>query len=247
MKRIVTIGATSAMAHETLKHFANEGAHLFLVGRNASKLHSVADDLRVRGAKEVTIFLLDMNEFDKHSELLAQAQNRLGRIDLLFVAHGILPDQKDCEEDVEVALHSFSTNAVSVISLLTLAAPIFEEQQHGTIAVISSVAGERGRRYNYLYGSAKAAVSTFLQGLRSRLFHAGVAVVTIKPGPIDTPMTVNHRKNLLFASKEKAGADIYQAIIKGKQTVYVPWFWQVIMTIIKVIPETIFKRTNLGG
>ena len=247
MKKIVTIGATSAIAHETLKHFANEGAHLFLVGRNAAKLKVVADDLKVRGAKEVTTFLLDMNELHKHSELLAEAQNKLGRIDVLFVAHGILPDQKECEEELEVALLSFSTNATSVISLLTLAAPIFEEQQEGTIAVISSVAGDRGRRYNYLYGSAKAAVSTFLQGLRSRLFHSNVAVVTIKPGPIDTPMTINHRKSLLFASKEKAGADIYKAIIKGKQTVYVPWFWQVIMTIIKIIPETLFKRTNLGA
>ncbi|MGB0388737.1 MAG: SDR family oxidoreductase [Ardenticatenaceae bacterium] len=252
MKRILTVGATSAIAHETLKHFANDaensGAQLFLVGRHLAKLEAVANDLKVRGAKEVTTFQLDMNDFDRHSELLTRAQEALGgTIDLLFVAYGTLPEQKDCEEDVEVALHSFSTNAVSVISLLTLAAPIFERQKHGTIAVISSVAGDRGRRYNYLYGSAKAAVSTFLQGLRSRLFPSGVAVVTIKPGPIDTPMTAKHRKSFLFASKEKAGADIYRAIIKGKATAYVPGFWQLIMTIIKLIPEVIFKRTNLGA
>lgn len=235
------------MAHETLKHFADEGAQMFLVGRNLAKLQVVADDLRVRGATEVTTFVLDMNELDQHAPLLEQARQTLGQIDLLFVAYGILPDQKACETDVQVALHSFNTNATSVISLLTLATPIFEQQQEGTIAVISSVAGDRGRRYNYLYGSAKAAVSTFLQGLRSHLFHYKVAVVTIKPGPIDTPMTANHRKSLLFTSQEKAGALIYQAIIKRKQTVYVPWFWQVIMGVIKVIPEAIFKRTNLGA
>jgi short-subunit dehydrogenase len=248
MKKIAVIGATSAIAHETVKHFAKEGAEFFLVARNASRLQTVADDLKVRGAKKVTTALLDMNELEQHSRLLEQALEGLGgTIDLLFVAYGTLPEQKECEEDVKVALHSFHTNAVSVISLLTLAAPIFERQNSGTIAVISSVAGDRGRRYNYLYASAKAAVSTFVQGLRSRLFHSGVTVVTIKPGPIDTPMTVHHRKSLLFASKEKAGADIYRAIIKGKQTAYVPWFWQIIMTVIKLIPETIFKRTNLGA
>lgn len=247
MKKILTIGATSAIAHETLKHFANEGAEMFLVGRNVAKLQVVADDLRVRGATDVTTFVLDMNELDQHAPLLEQARQTLGQIDLLFVAYGILPDQKECETDVEVALHSFNTNATSVISLLTLATPIFEQQQQGTIAVISSVAGDRGRRYNYLYGSAKAAVSTFLQGLRAHLFHYNVAVITIKPGPIDTPMTANHRKSLLFTSQEKAGTLIYQAIIKRKQTVYVPWFWKVIMGVIKIIPEAIFKRTNLGA
>ncbi len=247
MKKILTLGATSAIAHETLKHFADEGAHMFLVGRNLAKLDVVADDLRVRGAREVTTFILDMNELDQHAALLEQARETLGQIDLLFVAYGTLPDQKECEADVEVALDSFHTNATSVISLLTLAAPIFEQQKQGVIAAISSVAGDRGRRYNYLYGSAKAAVSTFLQGLRSHLFHYNVAVVTIKPGPIDTPMTANHRKSFLFTSQEKAGVLVHQAIIKRKETVYVPWFWQVIMGVIKLIPEKIFKRTNLGA
>ena len=156
-------------------------------------------------------------------------------------------DQARCEREVRVALEEFSTNALSVISLLTLAAPIFEQQRQGTIAVISSVAGDRGRQNNYLYGSAKAAVSTFLQGLRSRLFKSGVAVVTIKPGLVDTPMTAHLRKTALFASPEPVGAAIYQAIFKGQETAYVPWFWQGVMIVIKLVPERLFKRLNLGA
>lgn len=248
MEKIVVIGATSAIAHETLKPFATEGAELFLVARSLDKLEAVASDLRVRGASAVTCYGLDLNEIDGHPAMLEAAWEALGGVvDLFFVAYGTLPDQAACEADVAVALDSFHTNATSVIALLTRAAPRFEQQRHGTIAVISSVAGDRGRRYNYLYGAAKAAVSTFLQGLRARLVSANVAVVTIKPGPVDTPMTAHHRKSLLFTSKQKAGAAVYDAIRKRKETAYVPWWWQPIMIIIKLIPETLFKRTNLGA
>lgn len=245
MNRVLIIGATSAIAHATAKHFAAAGDRLFLVARDKDKLHAVADDLRVRGAAQVETALLDVNEFDRHESLLKTAAHAMDGLDVLFVAHGTLPNQEACEADVEQTLEELSTNAISTISLLTLAAQRFEAQRYGTIAVISSVAGDRGRQSNYVYGTAKAAVSTFLQGMRNRLFRAGVAVVTIKPGFVDTPMTAHMPKNFLFASTDSVGARIHEAIQTGQDVVYVPWFWRFIMLIIRSIPETVFKRLRL--
>ena len=245
MTNILIIGATSAIAHEVAKHFAAAGDRLFLVARNADKLAAVADDLKVRGASQVDTFVLDVNEFDRHEEMLRAAEDALGPIDVVLVAHGILPDQQAAQQDVTLALDSFRTNALSVIALLTPIANMFEKRGRGTIAVISSVAGDRGRQSNYVYGAAKAAVTAFLSGLRNRLYRAGVQVITIKPGMVDTPMTAHMRKGPLFASPEKVGEDIYNAILKGKDVVYTPWYWRLIMKVIVHIPEGVFKRLRL--
>lgn len=245
MKRVCIVGATSAIAHATAKRFAAAGDRLFLVARDADKLRSVAEDLTVRGAEQVDTFVLDVNDFERHTELLDAATEALGGLDVIFVAHGTLPDQKAAEADVDTTLHELTTNTLSTIALLTPVAERFERQRRGTIAVISSVAGDRGRQSNYVYGTAKAAVSTFLSGLRNRLFDAGVAVVTVKPGFVDTPMTAHLPKNVLFASADDVGARIYEAIVKGEDVVYVPWFWRFIMLVIKLIPEPLFKRMNL--
>ncbi|MBA3532278.1 MAG: SDR family oxidoreductase [Ardenticatenales bacterium] len=247
MKRVLIVGATSAMAHEAAKHFASDGDKLFLVGRSADKLQSIVDDLKVRGAAQVESALLDLTEMDRHAELLENAQRTLGGLDILLIAYGITPVHEEVERSVEKMLDTFTTNALSVIALLTVAAPLFEQQKQGTIAVISSVAGDRGRQSNYVYGAAKAALSTYLEGMRSRLYKSGVTVVTIKPGLVDTPMTAHLKKGPLFASAARAGEDIYKAIIKGKDTAYVPFFWMPIMTVIKLIPEAIFKRLNLSA
>ncbi|MGH2544126.1 MAG: SDR family oxidoreductase [Ardenticatenaceae bacterium] len=247
MRKILIVGATSAMAHATATHFARDRARFFLVGRNPEKLRTVADDLEVRGADDVTTFQMDMNELDQHETLLDQATRAMSGLDTVLIAHGTLPDQEACENSVEKTLHELTTNGLSVIALLTLIANRFEQQKSGTIAVISSVAGDRGRKSNYIYGSAKAAVSIFLGGLRGRLHDAGVAVVTIKPGLIDTPMTAHLKKTALFASAEAAGKAIYHAIVNRKDVIYVPWYWQIIMTVIKLIPERLFKRLNLAA
>jgi decaprenylphospho-beta-D-erythro-pentofuranosid-2-ulose 2-reductase len=242
--KVLIIGASSALAYETAKCFARDGADLFLIARSASKMAAIADDLKARGAKSVETSLLDVSELERHQEVLEQAFSTLGRVDMLLIAHGTLGDQHKCELSVAETLQELNTNFTSVVSLLTISANYFEQQKQGCIAVISSVAGERGRRSNYVYGTAKAGVSTFLEGLRGRMAHAGVAVLTIKPGVVATPMTAGMRKGLLTANSRAVGQGIYQAMLKRKDVVYLPWFWRPIMLIVKSIPEVIFKKLS---
>ena len=240
----MVVGATSAIAHETAKCFARDGAEFFLIARNAEKLDDVSNDLKVRGAKRVETFLLDINDLERHEELVDAAVLALDGLDAVLISHGTLGDQQKCQLSVSETLKEFTTNCTSVIALLTLLANYFEQQKRGCIAVVSSVAGDRGRKSNYVYGSAKAAVSAFLSGLRGRLASAGVTVITVKPGLVDTPMTASLRKGLLFASPSKVGEGIYQAMKKKKEVVYVPWFWRPIMMIVRGIPETVFKKLS---
>lgn len=250
MKKILIIGATSAIAAACArllieKDTAAEKTQFFLVARQESKLQQTSQDLIARGA-EVSTYVLDLNQITDHSKMLQASYAALGEIDIVLIAHGSLPNQTNCEQDVNLTLHEFSTNGLSVIALLTLIANHIEKQGKGTIAVISSVAGDRGRPTNYVYGSAKAAVTTFCDGLRARLFKSGVHVLTIKPGFVDTPMTHDLAlPKLLVAQPEKVANDIVNAIKKKKNTLYTPWFWQIIMLIVKNIPTAIFKRAKL--
>ena len=243
-RRVLIVGATSAIAQEAAKEFAADGDKLFLVARNADKLQVVANDLSVRGAAQMETAVLDVNDTDRHAEVLARAADSLGGLDVALIAHGTLSDQPACEKDVELTLREMQTNFLSVVSLLTLLANRFEAQRHGTIAVISSVAGDRGRKSNYVYGAAKAGVTAFLSGLRGRLDAAGVRVITIKPGMVDTPMTAHLEKGALFASAEAVGKGVYRAIVSGQEVVYLPWFWWVIMTVLRHVPESIFKKLS---
>lgn len=246
IKNLLIVGATSSIAYETAKIFAEKQTSLFLAGRNTSKLKSVADDLEVRGAEKVITFDLDINLLNQHEKMLEEAQKVLSQIDAVLVAHGAFHAPEKCEKDVQLAIDEFSTNATSTISLLILLAQYFEKRETGTIAVISSVAGDRGRQSNYLYGSAKAAVSTFMQGLRNRLSKAGVQVLTIKPGLVDTPLTAGMPKNFLYSSPEKIARGIFNSMNNNKKNVvYLPWFWKPVMMLIKLIPEPIFKRMSL--
>lgn len=244
-RKMLIVGATSAIAQETAKLFAHNGDALFLVGRNSDRVQAVADDLKIRGAGKVDYAILDLNDFERHGPLIDQAAASLDGLDTVLIAHGTLGDQQASQQDFAVAQRELKTNLLSVISLLTSLANRFEEQGYGTIAVISSVAGDRGRQSNYVYGTAKAATTTFLQGLRNRLSKAGVTVITIKPGLVDTPMTAHLKKGPLFVGPEVIGRGIYQAIQQQKDVVYLPWFWWGIMTVIKAIPEAIFKRLSL--
>ncbi|GCE47271.1 short-subunit dehydrogenase [Thermosporothrix hazakensis] len=241
MTKLVIVGATSAIAQETAKCFARDGAELFLVARNRERLEILAADLRIRGAQRVELFELDVLDFERHQEMLDTAIETLKGFDMLLIAHGTLGNQRACEASVEETFEELKRNALSVISLLTISSNYFERRRKGVIAVISSVAGDRGRRSNYVYGTAKGAVSLFLQGLRGRLAKAGVAVVTIKPGFVDTPMTAHMRKGLLFAKPSTVGEDVYRAMKKRKEVVYTPWFWRYIMLIVRAIPERLFK------
>lgn len=245
MRKTLIIGATSAIAQATARLFAEAGDALFLVARNTDNLAAIADDLKVRGASSVHTRQLDMLDYDRHKTTIDAAIKELEGLDLVLIAHGSLSDQKACEQSFELTREEFETNALSTISLLTYLANCFEQQNHGTIAVISSVAGDRGRQSNYVYGSAKSTLTIFLQGLRNRLHKSGVSVITIKPGFVDTPMTRSFRKGALWATPEQIARNIDTSVSKGKDIVYAPSFWYLIMTIITLIPERVFKRLHL--
>jgi decaprenylphospho-beta-D-erythro-pentofuranosid-2-ulose 2-reductase len=243
-ERILVAGATSGIAVEALRLFAAEGASLFLIARNETRLAAVADDLRVRGAKVITR-VADLDDMARHPQLVESARTELGGLDVLLIAHGVLSDQKSCEASVEDTLAAMTTNFLSAVSLLTLTANFFEGQRRGCLAVLSSVAGDRGRQSNYVYGTTKGALNVFLQGLRNRLNPFGVSVVTIKPGFVSTQMTAHLPKNALFASAADVGKAVHAAIRRERDVVYTPWFWRPIMWVIRSIPEFIFKRLSL--
>jgi hypothetical protein len=244
VNRILIAGATSAIAQETAKRFAAEGASFLLAARDAQKLAAVADDLRARGAKQVETAEIDLQDLSRCPLLIDETRERLGGLDIVLVAHGTLPDQTACESDVELALQAISLNALSVVALLVPAAAHFEVQGSGCLAVITSMAGVRGRRSNYVYGAAKAAVSAFLEGLRGRMAAAGVAVVDVRPGFVDTPMTAHLPKNPLFASARSVGERVHRAIAAGEDVVYAPWYWRWIALVIQLIPRRIFKKLS---
>ncbi|TFW22238.1 SDR family oxidoreductase [Duganella callida] len=245
MQKILIIGATSAIAEATARRFAQRGDALYLLARNSERLDGLLADLKIRGAAISAGARFDANDFDQHAACIERAAGALGGLDAVLIAHGTLPDQKACQADAALALREISTNALSVISLLTHIANRFEAQRGGTIAVIGSVAGDRGRQSNYVYGSAKGMLATFLQGLRNRLCKAGVHVLTIKPGFVDTPMTAAFPKSPLWATPEQVAAAIVRAMDGKRNVLYTPFFWWGIMTIIRHIPEAIFKKLSL--
>lgn len=244
-RRVLVVGATSAIATETARIYATGGARLFLAARDPDRLAAVAADLRVRGATSVETALLDVTDHRRCEDVIEQAWAALGGLDVALVAHGVLPDQPRCQASAAEALRSLDVNLLSAVALLTPLANRFEAARAGCIAVISSVAGDRGRQSNYVYGTAKGGLDRFLQGLRNRLHSAGVAVVTLKPGFVDTPMTSAIPKNPLFASPRRVGRAVHRAIEARRSVAYIPWFWRPIMCLIRGMPESIFKRLRL--
>jgi decaprenylphospho-beta-D-erythro-pentofuranosid-2-ulose 2-reductase len=242
---VLVVGATSAIAMATAREYAREGARLFLVARDAERLAAVAADLRVRGAAAVETAVLDARDTARYEPLLDTVEAALGPPDVVLLAHGVLPDQSRCEQSVAATLGSIEVNFTATVALLTLLANRLEARRTGIIAVIGSVAGDRGRQSNYVYGAAKGGLAIFLQGLRNRLHRSGVVVITLKPGFVDTPMTAAVPKNPLFASAATAGRAIHRAIERRRDVVYIPWFWRPIMAAVKSLPEALFKRLRL--
>lgn len=244
-QNILIIGATSAIALACARRWAAQDVCFFLVGRTPDKLAQVAADLGARGAR-VHSHVLDLHHTEQHAAMLDACYAALPRVDLALLAHGTLPVQAQVEADAALALRAFSDNAVSVIALLTDLANRMQAQRSGCIAVIASVAGDRGRPSNYVYGAAKAAVATFCSGLQARLHPYGVQVLTIKPGMVDTPMTQGLAlPRALLASPERVAADIQRALRQGQGTLYTPWFWRPVMLAIGLIPGALFKRLRL--
>ena len=246
MRNILVIGATSAIAEAVERLFAPEGARFYLLARNQERLEKNSADLTVRGADSVRYEVFDVNDVTEHQNSLESIAGELGSIDIVLVAHGTLGDQKHCESSSDAALEEWRTNASSTVSLLTVLANIFEKQGKGTIAVIGSVAGDRGRPSNYVYGSAKAAVTAFCEGLRARLHKAGVHLLLIKPGMVETPMTEGmDMPGPLVSKPEQVASDIVKAIKAKKEVLYTPWYWRYVMLGIIHIPTFLFKKMSL--
>jgi decaprenylphospho-beta-D-erythro-pentofuranosid-2-ulose 2-reductase len=238
VKRILILGATSAIAAEVAVIHATRGVRLHLVGRNAAKLAGVA--LRCPGP-DVTTAVADFGALAANEEVIRRSIEALGGIDEALIAHGVLGDQLASERSFADADDIFRANFTSVVSLLIPLANHMETARSGRLGVITSVAGDRGRPRNYTYGAAKGALNIFLQGLRSRLYGAGVTVTTLKLGPVDTPMTTDHKKHALFGKPAVVAKDIVAAMETGKSEAYVPAIWGAIMPIVKNTPERVFQ------
>lgn len=243
--KVLVLGATSSIAIATARKLAVRGASLYLVARTASKLEAVAADLRTRGAKDVALRLMDLDDTAAHPEMLASAAEALGGIDFALIAHGVLGDQEKAQADYAVAERILRTNFLSAVSLCTWLGNYFEARGQGVLGVISSVAGDRGRKSNYVYGASKGALNIFLDGLRNRVDRSGVHVLTIRPGFVATPMTAHLPQNALFAQPSQIADGILRAILNRKDIVYLPPIWAAIMLAVRSIPQRIFKGMNM--
>lgn len=241
---IVIVGATSGIAQGVARSYATAGWNIFLVARKEQALQAMTSDLLARGAERVSSFCVDLQQTNRHDEIVNRSMEFAGRIDVVLIAHGILRNQEEIDHNVDEMLTVFDVNATSTISLLHRFGVALEPQHSGTLAVISSVAGDRGRRSLYTYGATKAAVSHVVAGMRGRYLPLGINVLDIKPGPVDTPMMAG-RTQALVADVDVVAKDIVRAIERRKGVVYTPWFWRYIMAIVRMIPEVIFLKIKL--
>ncbi len=240
---IAILGATSALAKEYARLHCNENTSLILVGRNVQALSEIKADLVARGAVNVQVCVHDFEDLELLPKLIDFMFQNV--VDVALVAYGTLPDQNQSKISLAYLLKHHTINSTSILSCVSLIAQKMKMQHKGTIAVITSVAGDRGKKSNYYYGAAKASISVFLQGLRQDLYKDGVHVVDIKPGFVDTPMTKDFPKGLLWSKPACIAKGIDKSIKKRRNTAYLPCFWKYIMCVIKSIPECIFKKMEM--
>ena len=246
---VLIIGATSGIAQAVAHRLASQGTPLVLAARNDSELQAIANDLIIRHEICVKTVSFEALDFENHQKFIETcwSEAEFG-MQGVVVCHGSLPDQKAAEADWSIAHKALDINFTSAVSVLEKLAAKFIAQGHGGyLTVISSVAGDRGRQSNYIYGAAKGGLNIYLQGLRNRLYHDNIHVLTVKPGFVYTAMTaeVLNEKSPLVASPDQVARDICRAIAKRKNIIYTRWFWRCIMGIIMKIPEWIFKRMKM--
>jgi decaprenylphospho-beta-D-erythro-pentofuranosid-2-ulose 2-reductase len=245
MKRIVILGATSGIALEVQRLLASRACELLSVARSAQRLAELRADLLVRGAARVLTYRADLSCIAQHSAVLEFASRELGDFDTVLLAYGSMHEQKLAATSIPVLVEELQVNFVSAAALLTLFAAELERRGAGCLAAITSVAGDRGRRPNYVYGSAKGGLAIFLQGLRSRLYPAGVRVITIKPGQVATAMTDHLTNDRHLADPRQVARDIVRGLEgRSGDIIYTPRMWRYIMTVVQLIPEGIFKRLS---
>jgi len=244
--RVIVLGATSAIAEATARLYAAEGADLLLVGRHVGKLSSIASDLKIRGASRAETAVHDLASVQGVDATLGDFIHQLGGVDHILIAYGILGDQADAERDQSVADDILQINFNSAAAWCLAAAAELERQGRGSLVVIGSVAGDRGRRANFVYGAAKAGLAALVEGIAHRFANKGPRAVIIKPGPTITPMTESFdRKGLLWATAPQVAAVVRAAADRGGPVVYAPWFWRYIMLIIRNLPSAIFNRMDI--
>lgn len=246
-KSVVILGATSGVARYIARGFGALGYAVGVAGRNIEELERLAADVRTRYAVDCHVLQFDALAFEEHEHFPGQCEQAFGEMPGgVVLCFGYMADQAHAQEDFETAHRTLDTNLTGAVSILERFAGIFESRGSGFIAALSSVAGDRGRKMNYIYGASKAGLTTYLQGLRNRLHGAGVRVTTIKPGFMDTPMTYGmDLPGPLVASPESAAKAMVDKIVRGKDMAYVPFFWRYIMWIIKSIPEWQFKKMSV--
>ena len=245
-ERIIALGALSAMGEATLRLYAEEGARLVLVGRQEDRLKSLAQDLEARGAKSAVVWPLDLVGCADPRAELARMTAAIGGLDSVLLFYGTLGDNGKAEKDMDEARSILATNFTSAAEWSLAAADLIEAQNHGSLVVIGSVAGDRGRQSNYIYGAAKGGLGLLVQGLAHRLARCGGRAVVIKPGFVDTPMTAGIAKGgPLWAKPEAVARIIKKAAANGSPVVYAPGFWRWIMLAIRTVPSPVFHRTKL--
>lgn len=243
MSYVLIVGAKSDIAKATAREYAKNGYDLYLAGRNINELEEFKKDLEIRSNIDVQLKQLDINDFSSHENFYNSLNPKpLG----VIVVAGYMAEQKECEKDFTKTLNTININYTGAVSILNIIANDYEKDKNGFIVGVSSVAGDRGRKANYIYGSAKAAFTTYLSGLRNRLYESKVNVLTVKPGFVNTKMTEHlDLPEKLTAEPEDVAKDIYYAQQKGKDVLYTKGVWKVIMTVIKLIPEWKFKKLSI--
>lgn len=244
--KVIILGALSAMAEATARLYAVEGASLLIAGRNASQLSSVAADLAARGATACYTYALDLARSGDTMSMLREMAATLGEIDAVLLFYGVLGDQRRSEIDLAHAREIIQVDFSSAAEWALAAADLLERQGRGALVVVSSVAGDRGRKSNYVYGAAKAGLTVLVQGIAHRLASSGARAVAIKCGLVDTPMTAAFAKGgPLWARPEQVAQIVRIATERGGPLLYAPWFWRWIMLVIRLIPTRIFNRMSI--
>lgn len=243
MKSVLILGALSDIAQATAHRFAQAGHHIIFAARRIERLDAIVRDFEIRYKDKPEAVAFDALDCDGHRHFYEVLSTKP---DVTICVFGALGDQKEEEKDFSKARCILDTNYSGAVSILHVVAADYEMRKAGVIIGVSSVAGERGRQSNYIYGGAKAGVTAFLSGLRNRLYPSGVHVMTVKPGFVRTAMTEGVKlPPLITATPEQVAADIYKAYEKKRDVVYTLWVWRYIMLIIRVIPEFVFKRLKM--
>jgi decaprenylphospho-beta-D-erythro-pentofuranosid-2-ulose 2-reductase len=242
-ENVLILGAASDMAVAIARKFAAEGYTLMLAARNLERLQAIEADLKVRHQAPVTSVQFDALNFDSHAQFY---ENLPERPDIVICVFGLLGDQGTAQQNWKACEEILFSNYVGAVSILNIVANDFEKRNKGCIVGISSVAGERGRQSNYFYGSAKAGFTAYLSGLRNRLFHHNVHVVTVKPGFVKTRMLDNMKTpGPITASPKQVAEKVFKAVKAKANNIYVLPVWALIMLVIKSIPEGVFKKLKM--